>query len=108
MAMAYIWSAVILVILFVISIAVAHSVRRDDTHTGTGLRRTWFWVLAFVTLALSFLMNLWVSHSIEPEHARQLYINNSIVAAGGAFVLYVVFGFICSKIFKKSKLGTWF
>lgn len=108
MAMAYIWSAVILVIFFVVAMVLAHAVKRDETHTGAGARRFWFWLFAVLTLALSFLINLWISHGMEPPHERQLYINNSIVGAGAAFVLYVAIGFLLSKAFKKSKIGTWF
>lgn len=108
MATAYICSAVVLVIFFVVAIVLAHAVKRDETHTGAGLRRLWFWILAVLTLSVSFLINLWVSHGIHQEIVRQHYINNSIVGAGAAFVLFVAIGFLLSKAFKTSKIGTWF
>ena len=108
MASAYIWSAVVLVVFFCVTLVLAHAVKRDETHTGAGLRRLWFWIFAVLTLAVSFLINLWISHGIESVHEKQLYLNNSIVGAGAAFVLFVLFGYLLSKIFKNSKVGTWF
>ena len=108
MAAAYLWSALVLVVFFSVTLVLAHAVKRDDTHTGAGWRRLWFWIFAVLTLAVSFLINLWIAHGIKIPHDHQLYINNSIVGAGAAFVLFVLFGFLLSKLFKNSKVGTWF
>lgn len=108
-AQAYIWSAVVMVVFFVVNLIIAHAVGRDENHTGAGARRFWFWLFAVLSGVVAFFINLAIAHSdIADAHLRQIYINNSIVGAGAAFVVFVGLGYILSSLFHHSKIGTWF
>lgn len=108
MATAYIWSAVVFIIFFLVVILIANMVPYKPNNTGRITRRIWFWVFSVITFAVAFLINLAVAGGIAIQSQKDEYINNSIIGACAAFVLYVVLGLVISKIFPKTKVGTWF
>ncbi len=72
-----------------------------------GKRKMWFWILAFLNPGIFFGL---ASFVIAPTGKRELeQWNEALPAAiGVGFVLYIVLGFVLSKIFKNGKLGNWF
>lgn len=71
-------------------------------------RKTWFWILALLNPAVIFLMGYFV---FKPD-ANIMIVNKYVSALGIGtaigFVIYIVAGFVLSKIFKNGKLGHWF
>ena len=71
-------------------------------------RRTWFWVIAALNPALIFLLGYYL---FKPD-ANIMVVKNYIQALGigtaCGFVLYLLLGFVLSKIFKNGKIGHWF
>lgn len=86
-------------------------------------RRVWFWILGIVAVIVTFVLLFFVIPvSVDAidwtnftPGERQNYVNKMAhytmmagIATGTCFVVYVVLGFILSKIFKHKKIGNWF
>ncbi len=89
-------------------------------------RKIWFWVLGIVATLLTFVLLYFVFNPGKtpteinamqriPPAQKQTYKAEferyqlmSGISTGITFVLYVVLGFIVSKIFKNKKVGNWF
>lgn len=108
MATAYIWSLVVLIIFFLVTIMISNMIPYKPNNPGSVKRRIWFWVFAVLTFAVAFLINFAIAGNIEIQSVKDDYINNSIIGACAGFVLFVVIGFILSKCLPKTKIGTWF
>ena len=108
MVTAYIWSLVVFVIFFLVTIIISNMVPYKPNNTGAGKRRIVFWVFAVLTFAISFLINIAVASNIAVQSIKDEYINNSIIGAGAAIVLFILIGLVISKACPKTKVGTWF
>ena len=72
-------------------------------------RKTWFWVLGSITPIVIFLYGfIIVRPDILVPSMRDKYTTAISIGAGIAFVLYLVLGFVLSKVFKHGKIGNWF
>lgn len=108
MVTAYIWSLVVFVIFFLVTIIISNMVPYKPNNTGAGKRRIVFWVFAVLTFAISFLINIAVASNITVQSIKDEYINNSIIGSGAAIVLFILIGLVISKACPKTKVGTWF
>ena len=108
MVTAYIWSLVVFVIFFLVTIIISNMVPYKPNNTGAGKRRIVFWVFAVLTFAISFLINIAVASNIAVQSIKDEYINNSIIGSGAAIVLFILIGLVISKTCPKTKVGTWF
>jgi len=73
-------------------------------------RKAWFWIIAILTPILFFLLGRFVL-APNPENDQMVYDDYMKVlpiATGVGFILYIVIGFVLSKLFKNGKLGHWF
>jgi sulfoxide reductase heme-binding subunit YedZ len=107
---AYIIAALIALSMLLIAVIVANAIRfqggsrpRDPKK-----RKTWFWILAFANPAMIYLLGYFV---FRPD-ANIMIVNNYITALSigtvAGFLIYLVAGFILSKVFRNGKLGHWF
>lgn len=106
----YVISVVTAFVFLLISIVIAQLIQyqsavipKDPLH-----RKIWFWVLALLNAAAAFSLGYYV---FKPELNIMLeneYINSLSIGTSIGFVLYILLGFILSKIFKNGKLGHWF
>ena len=86
-------------------------------------RRIWFWVLGVLTLILAFVLLFFVipvavdaidwsqytpKEKMDYENKMAHYTMMAGIATGVSFILYVVLGFVLSKMFKSKKIGDWF
>ena len=71
-------------------------------------RRIIFWVMAILTCSVSFLVNYFIAGGILIGVYRSDFIMHAGIASGAAFLLFIIFGFMISKIFPNTKCGTWF
>lgn len=89
-------------------------------------RKLWFWVLGVLATVLAFVLLYFVfSPETTPNVVNNMpkvtpaqkaafkkaydhYMLMSGVFTGITFVLYVLLGFVLSKIFKNKKIGNWF
>lgn len=104
----FIWAGVVFIIFFLIAVVSANMILYKKNDTGVTKRRIWFWVLAALTFVVSFLINWGVAESIEVVSQKSKYITFSWISAVCATALYVLVGFIVSRIFSSSKVGKWF
>jgi hypothetical protein len=109
---AYVISVMNAVIVLLIAALISNAIKFEGGAypKDPGKRKMWFWVLMIFAPVLTYLLGNFVIHpdqNLDPmafdEHLQALPI-----ASGISAVLYVVLGFILSKIFKNGKLGNWF
>jgi hypothetical protein len=75
-----------------------------------GKRKMWFWVMGILNPVLFYVLSAFVL-APNPENDQMVYddyMASLPIAAGIGFVVYVVMGFVLSKVFKNGKLGNWF
>jgi sulfoxide reductase heme-binding subunit YedZ len=75
-----------------------------------GKRKMWFWVFAILNPVLCYVVArffLAPDPSIsQPEYDE--FVGALPIATVVGFVLYIVLGFVLSKVFKNGKIGNWF
>ncbi len=89
-------------------------------------RRLWFWLFGILATVLTFVLLFFVFNpDMTPTMVNSLskvtpaqkaafkkaydhYMLMAGISAGITFVLYVLLGFVLSKIFKTKKIGNWF
>ncbi len=108
MSLAYMLAAVTMAVFFLIAVLSANMIIFKPNNPGTTTRRIWFWVLFALTGIVSFIINFTVSSNIDVRSTKSDYLMHSGIACGVVLLLYVVLGFVISKLFKNSKVGTWF
>lgn len=75
-----------------------------------GKRKMWFWIMAILNPVLFYVLSAFVL-APNPNNDQMVYddyMASLPIAAGIGFVVYVVMGFVLSKVFKNGKLGNWF
>lgn len=87
-------------------------------------RKLWFWILGVFALILAFVLLYFVIpvpveavdwDQIPDISARRRYETQMAhyrmmagIATGASIVIYILLGFILSKLFKNKKIGNWF
>ena len=73
----------------------------------SGKRKMWFWIFAILNPIIFYSIAAFV---MAPSNRRELESwNDSLpIATIVGFVVYIILGFILSKIFKNGKIGNWF
>jgi len=107
---AYIITIGIALIFLLLSAIIANAIKFEggSNPKDPQSRKTWFWILAILNPALAFLLGYFV---FKPD-ANMMVVNNyvSALSMGTAigFVLYILLGFVLSKVFANGKIGHWF
>ena len=76
----------------------------------SGKRKMWFWIMAILNPVLFYVLSAFVL-APNPDNDQMVYddyMASLPIAAGIGFVVYIVLGFVLSKVFKNGKLGNWF
>lgn len=105
---AYMWALIIMVVFFLIALVIANMIVYKPKDPGTTTRRIWFWVLCIASVVGGYVVNMIISAKIGVPTIKSAYDLHSAIAAGVALVVYILAGFCISKMFPKSKVGTWF
>ena len=106
---AYMWSCVVMVVFFLLAVLVANMILFKPGNTGVTQRRVWFWVFGALSFVIGFCINYFIIRpDITIPNLRSSYTTHSCIAAAISLLVYIILGFILSKIFNKSKIGTWF
>ena len=100
--------SVAIVLLVVASIwSVMISFRPDNSDCKK--RKVLFWIISLFTIVLTFLLCYTIVYTGIKVPARQeSYMTAMCIASGVSFILYIILGFILSKINKHGKIGNWF
>lgn len=107
---AYIIAIVITFVFLLMSVFIATAIKFEggSRPKDAQKRRTWFWVLALLNPVVIFLLG----YCLFKPDANIMVVNRYISALGIGtaigFFIYLIIGFILSKIFKNGKLGHWF
>ncbi|WP_342328103.1 hypothetical protein [Pedobacter sp. FW305-3-2-15-E-R2A2] len=107
---AYIVSIVTALIFLLLAAIIANAIKFEggSNPKDPQSRKTWFWILAILNPAVGFLSGYFV---FKPD-ANMMVVNNYVNALSIGtvigFVLYLLLGFILSKVFANGKIGHWF
>lgn len=108
MTSAYMWAIVIMVVFFLIAVIIANMVLFKPNNSGTTTRRIWFWILCVANGIVGFLINFAIGRNINVPAIKSDYLMHAGIAAGICVLGFILVGFIVSKMFPNSKVGTWF
>lgn len=100
-----IFAAAILIIVALISNAIKYEGGANPKDPGK--RKMWFWIFSVINPINFYSIAAFV---MAPTNRRELEAwNDSLpVATIVGFVVYIILGFILSKVFKNGKIGNWF
>ncbi|WP_316826430.1 hypothetical protein [Pedobacter miscanthi] len=107
---AYIISIITALIFLLLSAIIANAIKFEggSNPKDPQARKTWFWILAILNPAVCFLLGY---YAFKPD-ANIMVVNNYVTALGIGtaigFILYIIIGFVMSKIFTTGKIGHWF
>lgn len=108
---AYIISLITALIFLLLAAIIANAIKFEggSNPKDPQSRRSWFWILAILNPAVAYLSGYFI---FKPEDVNRMVLNNYVTALsiGTAigFVLYILLGFILSKVFANGKIGHWF
>ncbi|MBP1631175.1 MAG: hypothetical protein H6Q15_2068 [Bacteroidetes bacterium] len=108
---AYIISVVIALIFLLIAAIISNLIQYEGgSHPkDKGKRKMWFWIFAILTPLVILLYGfLIVRTDINVPSLRDKYTIALSIGTGVSILVYVLLGFILSKIFKNGKIGNWF
>ncbi len=73
-------------------------------------RKMWFWVFAIINPVLNFVFGALVlaPKAEDDQMVYDDYMAALPIATAVGFILYILLGFILSKMFKNGKIGNWF
>lgn len=108
---AYIIAVVIALVFLLIAAVISNLIQYEGGSypKDKGKRKMWFWIFAILCPVVIFLYGfLLVRADINVPSLRDKYTTALSIGTGVAFLLYIIFGFVLSKIFRTGKLGNWF
>lgn len=105
---AYMWAIVIMVSFFLLAVIISNLILYKPNNPGTTACRICFWGLCVATGVVGFIINFAIGKGIAVPNIRSDYFMHSGIAAGVCVVVYILIGFVVSKLFPNSKVGMWF
>ncbi|MBK7566781.1 MAG: hypothetical protein IPI31_03060 [Bacteroidetes bacterium] len=107
---AYIISIITALVFLLLSIFIANAIKFEggSNPKDPGKRKMWFWILAILNPAINFSLGYFLFMPKGNIMVVDKYVSDLSIATGAGFVLYIIIGFILSKMFKNGKLGHWF
>ena len=108
---AYIIGIVVFIVMLLTAAVVANVIafQPGTNPSDPRKRKTWFWILGFLTPVLTFLLAFSiVDTGIRMRNVQEKYMTAMCISTVLSFLLYVVSGFMLSKIFNHGKLHHWF
>lgn len=107
---AYIISIVTALVFLLISAFIANLIKFEggSNPQDPAKRKMWFWILAVLNPVTILLLGLFAFIPNENIMVVQKYKSAIYIGTGIGFLLYIILGFVLSKMFKNGKLGHWF
>jgi uncharacterized membrane protein len=105
----YIISVIFAALMILISALISSAIKYEGgAHPkDPKKRKMWFWTFAILNPLLFFTLSLLLlAPADQAEHDD--FMSALPIATAIGFVLYIVLGFIMSKLFKNGKIGNWF
>ena len=97
---------VFLVLAALISVMIQYEMRINPSDPFK--RKLTYWVLCFLNPAATFLLGFYVFKPVLNRMMETQYLQALARATGIGLFLYLLIGFILSRIFKTGKLGHWY
>lgn len=105
---AYIVSASVLIVMFIIALVSAQMISFAPDHSDVPRRRVWFWICCLLTPVIAFCVNYSLFYEdITVPTAKDAYILASGIGAGVVLVLFILVGLGLSRS-SRGKLASWF
>ena len=106
---AYIGGIVVAVVMLGIAALIAFQIPYEPGKNPRDprKRRVWMIVLGVITLILLFIISILATNELTGRKADELQ-QATLIAVGISTVLYFALAFVLSKVFRRTKLGTWF
>jgi uncharacterized membrane protein len=107
----YIISAVFAGVFLLIAALISNAIKFEGgaNPKDPGKRKMWFWIMAIIGTIANLLFGLFSYYYPENNsYAKSQLITAIGIGTGICFLLYIVLGFLLSKVFKNGKLGNWF
>jgi len=107
---AYIISLGTAIIFLLIAALIANTIKYEggSNPTDPKRRKTWFWLLAVLNPVVIFLLGYYVFMPDENIMVVNKYVAALSIGTAIGFVVYIILGFILSKMFRNGKVGNWF
>jgi len=100
-----IFAAFVLLIAAVISNSIVYEGGVNPKDPGK--RKMWFWILAVLNPIFFYVIAEFVMKPQKVAEAKAWSAALPLATIAG-FIIYIILGFVVSKIFKNGKLGNWF
>jgi uncharacterized membrane protein len=107
----YIVSVVASLVFILIAALISNAIKYEGgaNPKDPGKRKMWFWVMGIFAPIVNLLFGLFTFYyETGNSFARSKLITAIGIGTGITFVLYILIGFILSKMFKNGKIGNWF
>jgi sulfoxide reductase heme-binding subunit YedZ len=109
MITAYVIPTVCALVCLLIAAIISNSIKYEGgaNPKDPGKRKMWFWVWAILNPILAFGLGFAMKPTKNQMEASK-YMSALFIGIAVAFILYILLGFVLSKMFKNGKLGNWF
>lgn len=109
-AIAYILGVAISLVFLLISAIVSNAIKFEggSNPRDKQKRRLWYWIFCVLSVIVTAVVGFIISSNIAVPGIQKKFNMALLIAMGIGLVLYIVLGFILSKVFKNGKLGHWF
>ncbi len=107
----YIISVVAALVFILIAALISSAIKFEGgaRPKDPGKRKMWFWVMGILAPIANLVFGLFVYYFPQGNnYAKSKLITAIGIGSAVTFVVYLVIGFILSKVFKNGKLGNWF
>jgi len=108
----YIFSLIFSALMIMIAALIANVIQYETgSHPKDPIRRkVWFWCLAVLTPVFYYLLGslVFAPDILEDIMIYDEYMKTLPIATAVGFFVYIIIGFILSKIFRRGKIGNWF
>lgn len=108
---AYVISLIIAVVAMLVAIVASNAIAyKPGVNSGdVTSRRIWFWVMGVLTPVISWVTCYFLVYEAARGRSHKADAMQAMsIAAAVSFLLYVVVGWVLSKVFNNKKIGTWF
>jgi len=105
----YILSIIFVAVVLLIAALISNAIKYEGgaNPKDPGKRKMWFWVFAIINPALFYVIAAFVMVPSSRKESEQ-WMDALPVSTIVGFVVFILLGFVLSKIFKNGKLGNWF
>jgi sulfoxide reductase heme-binding subunit YedZ len=109
MVTAYVISIVSALVCLLIAALISNAIKFEGgaNPKDPAKRKLWFWVMGILTPVIGFGIGFAMKPTKNQMEADK-FTSALFIGIAVAFILYILLGFVLSKMFKNGKLGNWF